>query len=311
MTRDLRSRVDHWRNIASLDDVAAAQLMRADELDILIDLSGHAARSRILLFNQGCAPIQATWLGYLCTTGLRSVDFRICDSYTDPVGMTERFHTERLLRLPDSQWCYLPVFDIPSVPIPRRGTPERAVFGSFNHASKLSDSCIDLWCRVLRAVPGSEVRLFAAPPGQATAALRQRFEQRGIERGKVSVHPRTNIDDYFAAIADVDVALDTFPYNGGTTTCDVLWMESPLVALAGERPVARSGVSILSTLRLPELIAKNDDEYVDINVRLATDVHWRHHLRETLRARMLVSPLMDAAGFARGFESGIRRMLGM
>jgi len=310
MTQDLRSRVDHWRNIASKDDVAASQLMRADDLDILIDLSGHAARSRILLFNQGCAPIQATWLGYLCTTGLRSVDFRICDNYTDPVGMTERFHTERLLRLSDSQWCYLPVFDIPSVPIPRRGAPGRVVFGSFNHVSKLSDRCIDVWCRVLRGVPGSELRLFAVPPGQATAALRQRFEQQGIERGRLSVHPRTNIADYFAAIADVDVALDTFPYNGGTTTCDVLWMETPLVALAGERPVARSGVSILSTLQLPELIAQNDDEYVDSNVRLANDFKWRNDLRKTLRARMRASPLMDTAGFTRGFESGIRRMLG-
>ena len=310
MTRDLRSRVDHWRNIAALDDTAAAQCIRADELDILIDLSGHSARSRILLFNHGCAPVQATWLGYLNTTGMRSVDFRICDSYTDPVGMTERLHTERLLRLPDSQWCYLPVFDIPRVPIEPRGTRNRVVFGSFNHVSKIDDRCVDLWCRVLRAVPASEMRIFAAPPGQATAALRQRLEQRGIERSRISVCPRTNIDEYFAAIADVDIALDTFPYNGGTTTLDVLWMEVPLVALEGDRSVSRSGVSILTTLQLPELIARTDDEYVDINRRLAMDGRWRRRLRETLRARMQGSPLMDAGRFVRGFESGIRRMLG-
>ncbi len=245
MTRDLRSRVDHWRNIAAQDDSAAARTIRDDDLDILIDLSGHSARSRILLFNQRCAPVQATWLGYLNTTGLRSVDFRICDRHTDPLGTAEAFNTEALLRLPDSQWCYLPVFDAPSAPAREPRSPERVVFGSFNHASKMSDRCIDLWCRVLRAVPGSVIRVFAVPPGQATAALRQRFERQGIDGGRVALHPRTSIDAYFAAIGDVDIALDTFPYNGGTTTFDVLWMQVPLVALAGDRPAARSGVSIL------------------------------------------------------------------
>ena len=255
MTRDLRSRVDHWRNIAAQDDDTAAGTIRDDDLDILIDLSGHAARSRILLFNQRCAPVQATWLGYLNTTGLRSVDFRICDRHTDPVGTAEAFNTEALLRLPDSQWCYLPVFDVPSAPAHEHRSPERIVFGSFNHASKMSERCIELWCRVLHEVPGSVIRVFAVPPGQATTALRRRFEQQGIDGGRVALHPRTNIDAYFAAIGDVDIALDTFPYNGGTTTFDVLWMQAPLVALAGDRPAARSGVSILSTLGLPELIA--------------------------------------------------------
>ena len=233
MTRDLRSRVDHWRNIAARDDIAATRTIRDDGLDILIDLSGHSARSRILLFNQRCAPVQATWMGYLNTTGLRSVDFRICDRHTDPLGIAEAFNTEALLRLPDSQWCYLPVFDLPSAPARERASQDRIVFGSFNHASKMSDRCIDLWCRVLRAAPGSEIRVFAVPPGQATTALRQRFEQHGIDGGRVTFHPRNSIDAYFAAIGDVDIALDTFPYNGGTTTFDVLWMQTPLVAPAG------------------------------------------------------------------------------
>jgi protein O-GlcNAc transferase len=310
MTRDIRSRVEHWRNIAGQDDAAAARAIRADELDILIDLSGHSPRSRILLFNQRCAPVQATWLGYLNTTGLRSADFRLCDRYTDPVGMAEELHTEKLLRLPDSQWCYLPAFDFPRGPMPARDASEQIVFGSFNHVSKLSDHCIDLWCRVLRAVPRSVLRLHAAPPGRATDAIRQRFAERGIEPARLAIVPRINIDAYFAAIGDVDVALDTFPYNGGTTTCDVLWMEVPLVALAGDRPAGRSGVSLLTTLRLPELIAASDDEYVAINVRLATDAHWRRELRATLRARLQASALMDAARFVHGFEDCLRRMLG-
>ncbi len=182
MTRDIRSHVDHWRAIHDRDDPAAAQQIRADELDILIDLSGHSARSRIGLFNHGCAPVQATWLGYLHTTGLKSTDFRICDGYTDPVGVAEPFNIETLLRLPDSQWCYSPVFEIPRVPAPR-DAPARVVFGSFNHASKISDHCLDLWCRVLDTVPHSELRIHAAPPGRATSDLHQRIVSRGIDAG--------------------------------------------------------------------------------------------------------------------------------
>jgi len=310
MTRDLRSQASHWRNIAAQGDTAVNRVIRDDRLDILIDLSGHSARSRILLFNDRCAPVQATWLGYLNTTGLLTADFRICDRHTDPPGTSEAFNTETLLRLPDSQWCYLPVFDVPSAPARQSGSAERIVFGSFNHASKLSDRCIDLWCRVLRAVPGSVIRVFAVPPGRATTELKQRFEQHGIAGARVTLHPRTGIDAYFAAIGDVDVALDTFPYNGGTTTLDVLWMRAPLVALAGDRPAARSGVSILSTLGLPELIAASDDDYVAVNVRLANDRSWRDRLRTSLRATMQASPLMDAERFTRGFEDAVLRMLG-
>jgi predicted O-linked N-acetylglucosamine transferase (SPINDLY family) len=214
-----------------------------------------------------------------------------------------------LLRLPDSQWCYAPVLEIPRAPVLRHGANDGLVFGSFNHASKVCDRCIDLWCRVLLSAPGSQLRMFAVPPGRATAALRQRFERRGIERRRVAFAPRQNIDDYFAAIAGVDVALDTFPYGGGTTSFDVLWTGVPLVALAGERPVSRSGISILSNLQLPELIAGTDDAYVETNLRLAADGQWRRALRESLRETMRRSPLMDAARFTRNFESGIRRML--
>jgi len=309
MTQDIRSRADHWRNIAGVDDTAAAQRIRTDELDVLIDLSGHSARSRILLFNHGCAPVQATWLGYLNTTGLASTDFRICDQHSDPAGMTEQFHTERLLRLPDSQWCYWPVFEVPRVPIPRRDPQGRVVFGSFNHLSKISDRCIDLWCRVLASVPASTLRIYAVPKGSATAALRGRFARHGIAGDRLDIYPRMDILAYFAAIGDVDIALDTLPYAGGTTTFDVLWMEVPMVALGGVHSASRSGVSILNTLQLPDLIARDDDDYVAINRRLAADGDRRRALRETLRARMLASPLMDAVRFTRNFESGIRHML--
>jgi protein O-GlcNAc transferase len=309
MTEEIRSRAEHWRNIAGRDDALAAHDIGADELDVLVDLSGHAARSRVLLFNRGCAPVQATWLGYLNTTGLGAADFRITDERADPAGVAERFHVERLQRLPDCQWCYAPVLDLPRQPVPPRDSAEAVVFGSFNHQSKIGERCVTLWSRVLRAVPASTLRIYNAWPSRATSALRQRFEEQGVEGHRISTHAGLNIDRYFAAIGDVDIALDSFPYNGGTTTFDILWMEVPLVALAGERSVARSGVSILGTLGMPELIATSDDEYVDINCRLAADAGWRRRLRESLRARMQASPLMDATRFARGFEDAIRRML--
>ena len=305
MTRELRSLAEHWRVVAGQDDAAAAKGIRADELDVLVDLSGHSTRSRVLLFNRRCAPVQATWLGYLNTTGLDSADFRICDRHTDPAG-AEALHTEALERLPDSQWCYLPAFDAP--PAPERRARQGVVFGSFNHASKLSDRCIELWCRVLRAVPGSALRVHAVPRGNAMAAILRRFADRGIERGRIAVFPRVDIAAYFAAIASVDIALDTFPYNGGTTTCDVLWTGVPLVALAGDRPAARSGVSLLATVGAPELIAAGDEDYVALNVKLATDAPWRLALRATFRQRMQASPLMDAPRFVRGFEDCLRRM---
>jgi predicted O-linked N-acetylglucosamine transferase (SPINDLY family) len=305
MTREVRSLAEHWRVVAGQDDAAAANGIRADELDVLVDLSGHSARSRVLLFNRRCAPVQATWLGYLNTTGLKSADFRICDRHTDPAG-AEALHTEALARLPDSQWCYLPAFDAP--PAQKRMAQQGVVFGSFNHASKLSDRCIELWCRVLRAVPGSTLRVHAVPRGNATAALLRRFADHGIEPGRIAVSPRVDIAAYFTAIADVDIALDTFPYNGGTTTCDVLWTGVPLVALAGDRPAARSGVSLLATIGAEDLIANTDDEYVALNVKLATDAPWRLDQRATLRQRMQASPLMDAPRFVRGFEDCLRRM---
>ena len=309
MTQEIRTRVDHWRNIANRDDATVASDIRADELDILIDLSGHSARSRILLFNYGCAPVQATWLGYLNTTGLRSADFRICDGHSDPAGMTEQLHTEQLVRLPDSQWCYCPVLDFPELPMPQRELPGHVVFGSFNHASKLSERCVDLWCRVLDAVPASYLRIVNIPPGRTTEVLRKQIEQRGIASDRISIVPGMNIDEYFAAIGRVDVALDSFPYNGGTTTLDILWMGVPLVALAGDRSVSRSGVSILSVLQIPELIAGSDDDYVALNSRLAADREWRRTLRTSLRPRLQRSLLMDAARFTRNLEAAFRKML--
>jgi len=308
ITRRLMPLADRWRSIANLDDVAAAELIRADEIDILVDLAGYTAHSRLFLFPRRCAPVQATWLGYLHSTGLASTDYRICDSNTDPPGTTERLNSERLVRMPHSQWCYEPMHhpESPAARTPARNG--RVVFGSFNQFWKISDSCLDLWLEILRSAPDTELRVVDVPRGNTMDAFRARIEQAGIPAERIRLSSRLDIQQYFAAIADVDIALDTMPYNGATTTLDALWMGVPVVALAGDRAVARSATSILSTLEMPELVARTATEYVDINVALARDVEWRSRLRATLRPRLLQSPLMDSAQFTRDLEARYREI---
>ncbi len=280
----------------------------SEEIDILVDLSGHTEHNRLSLFAMHPAPIQVAWLGYLNTTGLATMDYRICDWHTDPEGATEHLHTEHLHRMPHSQWCYAPFYDVPLAPPFSGGRANAVVFGSFNQYAKISDPCLDLWCRILARVPGSRLAVVGVPGGKTEDAFRQRLAARNVEIGRVEVRDRLGILDYFAAIASVDIALDTFPYNGATTTLDTLWMGVPLVALHGDRGTARSGYSILQSMQLPELVASGLDDYVELNVRLARERSWRDRLRATLRDRLASSPLMDSAAFVVDLESAYRRM---
>jgi protein O-GlcNAc transferase len=299
VTAELRALADRWRNIAALEDPAAAELIRADGIDVLIDLSGHTAWSRVTLFERRCAPVQMTWLGYLNTTGLASADFRICDGYTDPPGMTEHLYTERLLRMPHSQWCYTPAFR--SVERTREGAPH-IVLGSFNQFWKISEPCLDGWVRLLHALPDARLLVVGVPAGRTAERFRTRLAAGGIAPGRVSLMPRVDAHRYAALIAGADIALDTFPYNGATTTLDALWLGTPLVAIRGERPISRGSFSILSTLELPDLIADDADTWLALNVRLARDRPWRTSLQQSLRQRLEASPLMDAAAFTRDLE---------
>ena len=307
LTLVLRRSVEHWHDIAGADDDAVSQSIRTDGIDILVDLSGHTDRNRLTVFARHPAPLQVTWLGYLNTTGLAAMDYRICDRYSDPQG-AERYHTERLLRLPHSQWCYAPQHDIPVVQRPHAGQADAIVFGSFNQYAKISDACLDLWCRILDRIPEATLVVLGVPSGRTQEAFRDRVARRRIDPSRVVVDDRKSILEYFAAIANVDIALDTLPYNGATTTLDTLWMGVPLVALRGDRGIARGGYSILQTLGLPELTASSPDEYVDTNVRLARDPAWRRSLRSTLRSRLAASPLMDSVGFVRDLEAAYRQI---
>jgi predicted O-linked N-acetylglucosamine transferase (SPINDLY family) len=307
VTQTLERTVEHWREVAGIRDQLVADQIRRDQIDILVDLSGHTAGNRLSLFARRPAPIQVTWLGYLNTTGLPTMDYRICDRHTDPAD-SDQFHTEKLYRMPHSQWCYSPVHDVAPVQTPHVRTPEALVFGSFNQYMKISDPCLALWRRILAQVPDATLAVWDVPPGRTQDLFRRRLAEQQIDPDRVVIHGRTSILEYFAAIADVDIALDTFPYNGATTTLDTLWMGVPLVALCGERGVARSGYSILRSMGLPELIASSPDEYVALNVRLARDVGWRVALRSTLRSRLTASPVMDAVAFVADLEVAYAEM---
>jgi protein O-GlcNAc transferase len=210
--------------------------------------------------------------------------------------------------MPHSQWCYSPVYDVAPVHKPHVHEPAAMVFGSFNQYAKISDSCLDLWCRILARLPQATLTMLDVPDGRTQNDLRDRLAKRQIDPGRVVTHGRESVFEYFAAIADVDIALDTFPYNGATTTLDTLWMGVPLVALPGDRGITRSSYSILQSAGVHELIASTPDDYVELNVRLARDESWRQALRGTLRGRLEQSPVMDTARFVRDLEAAYRQM---
>ncbi len=308
VTERLKGLVDQWHPIARINDADAAQLVRKLGIDILVDLSGHTDSHRLPLFARKPAPVQATWLGYLGTTGLATMDYRICDAYTDPPGLTEGFHTEQLARLPDCQWCYAPYLDLPPVgelPMLGNGYP---ILGSFNNPPKLNDRVLELWAEVLSVIPQARLRLAAVLPGRAQDRVVSILNRLGVALERIEFMPRLPYRDYLASISAVDLALDPFPYNGGTTSIETLVMGVPLVTLAGDHSVARGGVSLLSNLGLTELIAATPQDYVEIVRRLTNDPARLAALRGSLREQVQASPLMDGARFTRNLEALYRQM---
>lgn len=303
----LRERSDHWREIAGVADDDLCDLIRRDGIDVLVDLSGHTARHRLPVFARHPAPVQVTWLGYLNTTGLPAMDYRICDWHTDPEDC-DQLNSETLIRMPASQWCYMPWYAAESVHANSESGGMTIRFGSFNQDRKISDACLGAWSQILQRVPQADLVVLDFPDAALQKIFIERAERLGIDAARISIRGRSSIADYFASIGSVDVALDTFPYGGATTTLDTLWMGVPIVALRGERGISRGSYSILKSLGADELIAYSEAEYIDLNVRLATDAHWRQRLRDTLRDRLIDSPLMGASDFTRALESRYRQM---
>lgn len=306
---ELSDAADHWRGLLHLGDEAAAELVRADQIDILVDLAGHTADNRLLTFARKPAPVQALWLGYFDTTGMSSMDYLIGDHQVCPAG-DEPFYVEKLVRLPDSFFCYSPPPSCPEVapaPLLSRG---HVTFGCFNNLAKITPDVVAVWARILRAVPGSRICLkyFGFDAADVRARYLGLFAANGVSADRVTLLGKTPYVAHLAAYGEVDVALDPFPYNGGMTTLDALWMGVPVISLAGDRFVGRMGASVLSAAGLPDLIAQSAEEYVDRAVRLADDGERLAALRAGLRDQLARSPLCDGARFARSLEAAYRAM---
>lgn len=311
VTERLMRLADHWRHIYGRTDADVAQLVRDDRIDVLVDLAGHTAGDRLLVFARKPAPIQATWIGYPDTTGLATVDYRITDAWADPAGQTERFHTEELVRLPNGFLCYQPPPDSPRVSEPPALKTGQVTFGSFNNLGKVNPQALAVWSKILARTPGSRLLLKArALEDPETCARTWRaLAESGIPAERAQLcGPVDTVRSHLASYERIDVALDTFPYNGTTTTCEALWMGVPVVVLAGQAHVSRVGVSLLANLGLPQLIADSPARYVEIAVELAGDLDRLRRLRRELRATMTRAPLTDAAGFTRTLEDACTRM---
>jgi len=306
--KELRECADHWREVANVSDVGMIDLIRQDQIDLLVDLSGHTNRNRLAVFARHPAPLQVTWLGYLNTTGLRSMDYRIVDRNTDPEGETEGLHTEQLIRMPYCQWCYMPWYEVERVAQPHEHEANTLVFGSLNQYIKISEQCLDAWCAILTHVPRAKLVVLDVRNTATRGELTQRLVNRGVHSSRVAIHGRQDIAQYFSIVGNVDIALDTFPYNGATTTLDAIWMDTPVVGIRGDRGISRATYSILKTLGTHDLIAENINDYIRTNIRLANDDKWRGSLRKGLRPTLEHSPLMDAKAFTAALEERYRHI---
>ncbi len=305
VTRRLAQYTDHWDEIFDLDDAQATELIRSHGIDILVDLSGHLRDNRLLVFARKPAPIQVTYLAYPNTTGMSAIDYRLSDALCDPPGATERYYRETLIRLPRCMWCYQPHADMPAVSPSPAQQHGGVTFASMNGASKVTMRILALWGRILGEIPGSRI-VFATVPEQGHARIRDALTQAGIAPERVSMHDRLPTKDFWALYQGIDIMLDTFPMNGGTTTCEALWLGVPVISRSGDIFQSRAGLSILGAMGLDELIAGSDDEYVRIAVELARDGVRLAALRAGLRERMRASPLTDARTFARDLEAAYR-----
>ena len=307
----LRTHCDHWRVTQGKTDEQMAQMIRADRIDILVDLAGHTANSRLAALAYKPAPVQVAYLGYPNTSGLAAIDYRLTDAWADPPGTAEEYHSERLVRLPHGFLCYAPPPDAPPPSAPPAERVGHLTLGSFNSIAKVTPEVIALWASILRALPTARMILkshaFSDPAVQER--YRSLFADHGVDSARVTLHGhRAARADHLALYHDVDIALDPFPYNGTTTSCEALWMGVPVVTLIGERHSGRVGLSLLQQVGLPEFAAPSPERYRDIVLALAHDREQRALLRATLRERIRASSLCDARRFAADIEDAYRTM---
>jgi len=295
-----------WKPIFGQTDEAAANMIYADGVHILLDLSGHTAGNRLLMFGHKPSPVQVSWLGYFATTGLNEMDYLIGDPYVTPPKDDEQF-TEEVWRLPETRWCFTPPDIDVEVSAPPAVNHGYVTFGCFNNTTKVNDRVVALWAKVLDAVPNSRLLLKAKQlRDQMTREnIIQRFAAHGIDSKRITLEESEDRQKYFAAYNKIDITLDPFPFTGGTTSVESLWMGVPLVTLAGGSLISRQGVGVLMNAGLSDWVAADEEEYVAKAVLFASDIDKLASLRAGLRSQVLVSPLFDAPRFARNIEQAL------
>ncbi|MGN6317621.1 O-linked N-acetylglucosamine transferase, SPINDLY family protein [Trinickia sp.] len=309
LTARIKPYFSAWTPLASMNDEQAAARIRDDRIDLLLDLSGHMNFNRLPLFAWRPAPVQASWLGYFASTGLPAMDYLLGDSHVLPPD-AQPYYTERLRRLPDSYLCFTPPaerVDVGPLPLAMNG---HVTFGCFNHLMKMNDGVVDVWARILHAVPHSRLFLKAkqlddAPTRETTLA---RFAAHGIDTSRLILEGRSPRSEYFAAYNRIDIALSPFPYPGGTTSVEGLWMGVPVLCRRGDRFLSNICTSMLHSAGLADWIAQDNDDYVAKAVAFAADAPRLTALRSSLRATVLASPLCDAARYARNLEAAFEAM---
>ncbi len=306
ITERLKNSADVWRTTAGMPDAQLAELIRADAIDILVDLAGHTAENRMMLFALKPAPVAATYLGYPNTTGLPSIDYRLTDEICDPIGEADDLYAEKRFRLKRCFLCYAMPGNLPEVSTLPAEASGFVTFGSFNALAKICEPTLRLWSRVLEAVPGSKLLLKSRPlaDGGTRAIVAQSLNRCGIASDRVEMLGYAkDFQEHLDLYSRVDLALDPFPYNGTTTTCEAMAMGVPVIALAGNSHVSRVGASLMAAVGMGEMVANTEAEYVEIAKRMAADLEGLKVMRAGLRERMRQSELCDAVGFVKEVES--------
>jgi protein O-GlcNAc transferase len=308
-TTRIKSCFAGWKSIYGISDEAAAKLIHNDGVHVLIDISGHTGHNRLPVFAWKPAPVQVSWLGYFATTGVAEIDYLLADGVGVPKSQRQYF-TESIWYLPDTRLCFTaPDLNLPVAPLPAlsNGT---ITFGCFQTLAKINDNVLAVWGSIFSSLPNALLRIQSNQLGEPAykEQLGQRLKRFGINPARMILHEVINRENYLAAHAEVDVILDTFPYPGGTTTCEALWMGVPTLTLAGEGLLGRQGASLLTAAGLEDWIAANKEEYITKAITLAGDLQKLSTLRAKLRQQVLASPMFDAPRFARNFEDALMGM---
>ena len=308
-TKRLMSLANQWRSIYRISDQDTVDLIKKDKIDILVDLSGHTAKNRLLVFSQKPAPIQVTWLGYPNTTGLSAIDYRFTDFIADPIGKADELHSEKLLRLPNNFLCYKGNETIvANVNLPKKNK-QYITFGSFNNLLKVTPEVIKTWSKILHAVPESHLLLKDFRLEDNARHYKTLFRSEGITEDRIECHGRLpNMTDHLKLYNKIDIGLDPFPYNGTTTTCEALWMGVPVISLLGKNHAGRVGASILNSIGLNNFIAEDINNYIELAIKMANNENLLVKIRQNLRKRMQTSSLCDGANFAKDIEKAYQDM---